>query len=53
MFAPKVTRVCCILHNVCAAEGDIPEEEVVEEKGSRQDDRDDEDVADERELSWN
>ncbi len=57
LFAPKVTGACCILHNVCAAEGDIlKEEDEEEEEGSSQDDRDDnsdEDDADERELSGN
>lgn len=44
---------CCILHSVCAAEGDILKEE---EAGWGQDDRDDnsdEDDTDEREMSGN
>lgn len=50
----KVTGACCILHNVCAAEGDILEgEDEEEEEGSSQDDNSDEDDADERELSGN
>ncbi|KAI3354329.1 hypothetical protein L3Q82_018863, partial [Scortum barcoo] len=56
LFAPKVTGACCILHNVCAAEGDILEEEneEEEEEGSSQDDRDaNSGDADARELSGN
>ncbi|CAJ1061507.1 putative nuclease HARBI1 [Xyrichtys novacula] len=33
VFAPKVVTACCILHNLCLATGDIPEEEHHEDDG--------------------
>ena len=50
LFAPEVTRASCILHSVCATEGDTLEEEE-EKEGSSQDDYSDDE--DERELSGN
>lgn len=56
-FAPEVMGAYLSLHNVCAAEGYIPEieEEEVKKEGSRQDNRadnGDEDDVDERVLTW-